>query len=358
MGIVAGSKSGTVNRTIFNMAAVKAGGVEADWSIVVYDDHLDPWEGLRGAAAREGVRLLALRPGSAQPKYLPRGFKGKLIYQWLFLSDLRPHHNAIWLVDDDISFVGFDMGRYVETWASRCAFPHGPPLLSAPVTNQSTQDLWVGNSARWDVSGAAPWSTTLAALLGRERPRAVVVPYLEIQMPLLDAGFFRWFLPQLATGGEASFYYMYERLGTDWAVDTIWCRAAAQYAAENGAAGRAACAVLPEPIDHQNTASLVKDARFVKAGPKMQRWTKERYPQWWARDSLLQAVLDPINVLARGKGDWGDDCAHPDPHSKGINWTNTREHLLASLTHPCLLTSRASLIARALCTTWPHVPSV
>ena len=211
-------------------------------------------------------------------------FVGKLIFWRSVLRDVRSRHEALWLVDADISFTHFAMDRFYCAW--RCAFRGGSPLLAQPVVRQPTQDFWPFRADSWRVGKLSSW-------------RALRLPFLEQQVTVADPGFMTWFvraLEERSFGGE-SFIDRYMSLRTDWGVDGTWCGAAREYADRVlNQTERVDCALIIEPIDHVDYGTIKKDMEFWDGGQKMHDWVATHLSQWWVGRELHLEFLVGSNT--------------------------------------------------------------
>jgi hypothetical protein len=130
-------------------------------------------------------------------------------------ADLLPilsRYKRVFLMDEDISLLDFDMNKLLLAWD--CSFPNQPPpLVVQPLVRESTQVFnFVGVKAWRNISSVKSSATG----------------YVEQQVPLFDALFFEWYVRRVLSLTRS---YSLER-GVDWGGDRSWCGAAASYAAE------------------------------------------------------------------------------------------------------------------------------
>ena len=112
----------------------------------------------------------------ASPRFVPKlSFHARLSPQ--------PGTDAVWLLDDDLSFDGFDAARFFALW--QCAFASGWPMVAQPLKRRSA-----GATDWWHVKEES-WRLAPRAL---RRVVAHQCAIVEQQMPLFDASFFRHFV--------------------------------------------------------------------------------------------------------------------------------------------------------------------
>ena len=131
--VVASSTDTTQRRLLANMEYIEsthsAHRAHVDFAAVVYDDMAVRWNRTRALAASKRLRatrlLTVLDASSGHAAPLSTGArKARLVHQLLVLrATLSPTHDAVWLPDDDLSFLGFDLAEYLHR--------SGHPTLSA-----------------------------------------------------------------------------------------------------------------------------------------------------------------------------------------------------------------------------------
>jgi hypothetical protein len=176
----------------------------------------------------------------------------------------------LWQLDADIALTNFSFPQFFSAW--HCAFDSGPPLISQPVIRQSKQQLWSSNFAFWRSDDY--WRRS-----GRS-PIAARIPLVEQQASLLDLNFVRWLL--LRVGQR--FFATQIALRSDWGLDIIWCGAADEYTRtqqQPGHASRTSCAIIVEPIDHDDWKDVVKTPEYTAGGSQSEaRGTPARRCPW------------------------------------------------------------------------------
>ena len=153
--------------------------------------------------------------------------------------------DAIWLPDADIAFSADELSAFLLRWS--CAFEDGPPLVAQPAMHHD-----LGRTGRsqqfWHLNYGREWQP-LGRLAGLGT-HAMHTAFVEQQAPLLDVGFFRWFVKHI--GRELAM--LQSAHSTDVATDQLWCRAAAHYARSELLAPRAA------PLRTTERAATILDA--------------------------------------------------------------------------------------------------
>jgi hypothetical protein len=212
---------------------------------------------------------------------------------------LLPNYHRVWLLDEDISLLNLNPAAFLNTLD--CAFWPDPPPLVAPTTIlESSQRYAFANQHSWRGSGVVATSSD----------------FIEVQMPILNATFFDWFVRYVITPmgravSESSFF-------VDAGVDSMFCNSASIYAAHalfgesslslNSSRSYVHCAVFTAEsmaVSHANMQSLPRDATFydVQASKVMKLFP--HFYDW------------PFNFS------WPEDIVSLHPE-KWINFTNAR----------------------------------
>lgn len=187
-------------------------------------------------AHKLGVSMVAY---DAKPLGLQCPFCPKLQFQLTFVAHLGDAE-YIWLVDDDISFEQFE---WLGFWAKHQAALN--PIIAQPLIRQNTQSRnFFVNLNQWhNCSNSAHVHST----------------YVEQQAPVLDAGFFRWLAPQVASIAKFQ-----QDQGNDWGLDLVWCGAAFLFDET-----RPPCTIVLDAIDHLDTRTIPKTESYIKSGRLM-----------------------------------------------------------------------------------------
>ena len=301
IALVADSSERTQRRTLTSMQHVDSTHAthraRLDWAVVTYDDQAERWEGTRLATRQlSTVRLLlVLNASSGREQPLDKSQrKARWAHQTLLLRTLWQsagtktyRHDAVWLPDDDLSFVGFDLAEFIRRY--QCALPNGPPIITQPpLRAEAKQDTFSGatlpgghkanlggltkpfqNDGRTYGTCVIGELSTLPAFRTDpcflQHTLALRTQFVEGQAALLDAAFLRWLI-------ERPLLQKVEKLqlkfGNEAGPDAVWCGAAKEWAGmQNATMPREACAVLTVPIAHANTKSLkAKNMLHVEGG--------------------------------------------------------------------------------------------
>ena len=216
------------------------------FGVAAYDNKIGSWEQAlpQPPSNPGGSLLLHLSNGSIKStRYRP-----KQIYQLQQVPTLirRYRYEAVWLLDSDIELQETNLTALLHTWL--CGFPGGPPFVSQPTIRPGKQQVWALNDDQW-------WPLNQS-----RRPRAVSLPYVEIQAPLFLSDFYLWWMQRQGL----MLAPMQDFLSTAWGGD--YCEGAIAYArylaarARRGKAGASACtqacAVLLSPVNHANTKTI------------------------------------------------------------------------------------------------------
>ena len=116
-------------------------------------------------------------------------------------------YSKVWLMDEDISIVGFKFLSYFGIW--NCAFDKAspPPVISQPLINGNKY------SPPFDKDGWAMYKNAVVAIQSA---------WIEQQSPILDARFFAWFIENFVFPMKS--YFIVSR--SDFGYDQTWCGAA------------------------------------------------------------------------------------------------------------------------------------
>ena len=223
----------------------------------------------------------------------------KAIPKSVLYSDLLPYlyeYKRIFLMDEDISLVGFDAEKTMNTWS--CSFyPLPPPLVVQPLIAESKQFFNFVGSKAWAGKGVSASATGL----------------VEQQVPMFDAVFFEWFVRRCLSMTKQDAI----NAGVDWGGDRTWCNAAKMYAREvlNLPSKYVYCALLVggTPVHHLNTKAIATKRtnrkEFLKKGFQMVDIYVKLFPTWTILD-----ITRSVNPLDRFHG-------RKFPKMKGINST-------------------------------------
>ena len=259
----------------------------ASRAVVLYDGSSpDEWTMAAQAAARARTKLevrSGIRPESKARVLRGRAFYPKMLF-WLQAVDIMARHEYIWFADEDISFRSFDLPTY---WVRfRMAFRHrGPPVVSQPTIAAPPTETYGDPRGKWiELLNAHPlWSGSGVA--------AFETSYVEQQAALVEAAFFLRENSTWQTLARAQY-----DAGSDFALDTLWCGAASLYASE-----RVACAIIPIPIEHDDTRALNWTANrdFMKRSKRLEKRAYTAIaPKWWALTQQLRSHL-ALNEITR-----------------------------------------------------------
>ncbi|KAJ1408748.1 hypothetical protein B484DRAFT_196800 [Ochromonadaceae sp. CCMP2298] len=254
------------------------------------------------------------------------------------LLPFLPRYESVFLMDQDISLVGFDVAVFLATW--RCAFhPHPPPLVVQPLIVERTQYF--------------PYVHLKAWRSGNKTRNAVAagVGLVEQQVPFFNAQFFEWLVSRvLSQTREVALTY-----GVDQSLDRTWCKAADAYARtvlgiNYSADTSQACAIIIGPnkgkslpvsssipisetpgrdptratghdtaVHHLNTRALgnkrANRALYREKGAKVNQHYAKLFPNW-----VLEDIHRDPNPLDKGS-------SKKFTKSKGSSKQCVKEHL-------------------------------
>ena len=296
VALVADSSFGTQQRTVDSMRYIdlthEKHQARVDWAVVAYDDGATMWGATLAQVSTlktaSLVTVINASADSAQPISKDHR-KARWAHQLRLLravwketgatiSKTRRReksrrkktiwrlHDAIWMPDDDLSFVGFDLASYLRRWL--CVFPGGPPIISQPPLHPNAGSIRGGGKQNTELSkpfqnDGATYETCvtgeMADIFGAEDAcflrdtLALRTAFVEGQAALFDANFLFWFVQQPLSQTIARLQL---RMAVDAGPDGIWCGAAAEWASKRNLS-RPACAVLTVPIYHLDTRSLL-----------------------------------------------------------------------------------------------------
>ena len=123
------------------------------------------------------------------------------------LLPLLKTYSKVWLMDEDISIVGFNFHSYFGIWD--CAFNGAspPPVISQPLINGNKY------TPPFTMEGWAMYQNSVVA---------VQSVWIEQQSPILDATFFSWYIENFVLPLKNDFI----QSKSDFGYDQTWCGAA------------------------------------------------------------------------------------------------------------------------------------
>lgn len=122
----------------------------------------------------------------------------------------------VWLLDEDISFDGFDVHNFLDI--ARCSYyPYPSPLVIQPLIAGNTQVYKYLNQRTW---------AAYADKFPTQDIRSIGTGFIEIQAPFMHAGYFNWYLDTFVKPVLVPVH----TLGADWGFDCLLCRSATHYA--------------------------------------------------------------------------------------------------------------------------------
>jgi hypothetical protein len=101
--------------------------------------------------------------------------------------DSKHHH--VWILDGDISLEGFSLSEFMMI--HHCALNGLRPLIAQPLISESTQTYPYLNSYSWN---HPPEKQKKKEGVMMMKEIASQTGFLEIQAPMIDALFLRWFI--------------------------------------------------------------------------------------------------------------------------------------------------------------------
>ena len=200
----------------------------------------------------------------------------KAVPKSVLYSDLLPYlpnFKRVFLMDEDISLVGFDFVKTMDVWS--CAFhPFAAPLVVQPLIAESNQYFSFVGIKAWTGKGVVASASGI----------------IEQQVPMFDAVFFEWFVKRCLSLTKQDAI----NAGVDWGGDRSWCNAAKMYGREvlKQRKEYVHCALLvgSSPVHHLNTKAIAtkrtnrKD--FLKNGFDMVDKYVALFPTWTILDIL------------------------------------------------------------------------
>jgi GR25 family glycosyltransferase involved in LPS biosynthesis len=175
------------------------------------------------------------------------------------------------IFDDDVSFPDGYLTSYFASMPTRA-------MLSQPTIRHAR----AGDAQYIPPFNHAFWTN-------RSTPRMLVVPFVEVQVLMIDVDFLIWFLDRVANHILAAHHI----LGTVAGTDCIWCAAAREYVASSAVTnGSVGCALLPSiSVLHSGGRTLKKDVAFGKELLDMKTYLKYSWPQWYAHPPWVAEEL-------------------------------------------------------------------
>eukprot|EP01041_Mallomonas_annulata_P003812 gene3812-7585_t len=272
-----------------NIAVMKS---HCEWAVMVYKGRKNIEVNLTALTTKHGSRLALydmkttniISVNSKVITYKSLNFTH--IPKPLFfpsLLPLLPQYQFVWLLDEDISFRGFDVESYLHI-VTCVNHPRRPPMVSQPLIKENTQVFEDFNSRAWKGIDAI----------------AVPSPYIEQQTPLLDATFFDWYIRYVVMPMRR----VVEILGTDWGNDHTWCQASSDFSHEAYGTPRntKTCMIIigGTPIHHKRSKSLEYRGRiseFFAIGLQMEDLMTMHFPSW--RKDFSREIVNRDKVMKK-----------------------------------------------------------
>jgi hypothetical protein len=111
--------------TMLCIAATLLCCVQCDWAIISYTNNsTETLLPITKQAEAQGVKVVLLRDGN-----LP--LKAAKVLFWPMFKNVAAKYEYLWLLDEDMSFVGFDFDGFRTALA--LGFSAGKPMLAQPV---------------------------------------------------------------------------------------------------------------------------------------------------------------------------------------------------------------------------------
>lgn len=193
-----------------------------------------------------------------------------------------PNFKRIFLMDEDISLVGFDFKSMMKIWD--CAFyPFPPPLIVQPLIAESNQYFKFVGVKAWQGKGVVASASGI----------------VEQQVPMFDAVFFEWFVKRCLSMTKQDAI----SAGVDWGGDRSWCNAAKMYGRDvlKQRKDYVHCALLVggTPVHHLNTKAIATKRtnrkQFLKDGFAMVDKYINLFPTWTIVDIIRSP--NPLDKL-------------------------------------------------------------
>lgn len=260
-------------------------GDSCDWAVIIYAGHD------LSICKNEKLtkKLIHCKHSSEYQENSDKAIPKSVMY-----ADLLPYlpkYQRVFLMDEDISLIGFDVNQFIKVWD--CSFRNQPPpLIVQPLIAESNQYFtFVGVNAWKD-------STIMATASG----------IVEQQVPAFNSVFFEWFVKRvLARTKSAGLQH-----GVDWGHDRSWCNAAKMYAREvlKWPSSASVCSILvgATPVHHMNTQSMQTKrenrTKFLAEGAVVVQKYINLFPTWVLTDILtspnpMRSVYAKVGTLNR-----------------------------------------------------------
>lgn len=280
--------SSTPSPTVENVLSenIRIMGDKCHWALIFYDND-------ESQIAKRCSGLPNLIHCQAIPNYLRHngtdayGAKLLSVSKTVLYTELLPFlplYERVFLMDEDISLVGFNISTFTAMWD--CSFGSTPPLIVQPLIVESKQNMQYVNAKGWE-NDTDVWASE--------------VGYIEQQVPLIDSIFFEWFVRRvLSITFKASVKH-----GVDWH-DRTWCNAAKTYSTMvlGQESSTVVCAVFPKaPMVHHLDGKTLMEKRsqlnhFRFKGGRMVTHYINMFPTWTLLDILYYPnPLRPENRL-------------------------------------------------------------
>eukprot|EP01038_Epipyxis_sp_PR26KG_P011628 gene11628-15575_t len=273
-----------------------------DWAIIIYDGTKASIESVCNNSQSfiycrkiplATIKVYSNSSSNVTISTIPRTIPKTVMYRELlpFLSN----YQRVFLLDEDISLLGFDINKFTKVW--NCAFyPHPPPLIVQPLIAESNQYFGFVNLNTWVVKKRKHIIATASGLV-------------EQQTPLFDSIFLQWYISRVLIHTKDFVL----KNGVDWGHDRSWCGAAKMYSklVLNRSSSAIFCAIITggTPVHHLNTRSMIDKRKnrtvFRLHGRAVVAKYMELFPTW-----TLPEILNRPNPLSRQYGKGFKKSAH------------------------------------------------
>jgi len=226
----------SIEQIIFLFSNVQVMKGYCDWAIVVYGEGSMSTQKLCDSkrikshvvSCKKASLLENKKASDLSAKNSSESIAKAVLYREL-LSFL-PLYKQVFLLDDDVSLVGFNPKKYFEI-VSTAFGSNGPPLISQPLISDSDTMHNFLNYRYWHTKKSSnSLNDTIMEVYHRNRSTSGVlaaqVLLIEPLATLIDTTFFEWFVRRVLVHTKE----ISSRLSVDWGFNRLWCKAAQAFA--------------------------------------------------------------------------------------------------------------------------------
>ena len=198
----------------------------------------------------------------------------KLTDVWSLLLPMIGNFTHIWMLDSDISLKNTNLNEFFTSW--ECGSSYLPPIISQPAIISPTRPQ-------------APAHVNYKRIYSDVGFSSVTTNVVEIQAPMIDAGFLHWFITEIV---DPYVKFLADFSRSEWGTDCVWCQAANLYTHSNKIAYPQSsrrsmvvpCALIPVPVTHISSKSIRKNKLSRISGEKVKLHYRKKFPMFYKKN--------------------------------------------------------------------------